>query len=116
MDKIQPTHLPDVAIAAGMKAALAAARLWEGATAPNPPVGCALLDASGAIITTAAHHGAGQLHAEALAIKQAREAGQAERIHTVVVTLEPCNHHGRTPPCTEAILSTPAKRVVIGVS
>jgi diaminohydroxyphosphoribosylaminopyrimidine deaminase / 5-amino-6-(5-phosphoribosylamino)uracil reductase len=99
-----------------MKAALAAARLWEGATAPNPPVGCSLLNAAGAIITTAAHHGAGQLHAEALAIEQSRNVGQFEQIHTVVVTLEPCNHHGRTPPCTDAILSTPARAVVIGVA
>ncbi|MBG1232087.1 bifunctional diaminohydroxyphosphoribosylaminopyrimidine deaminase/5-amino-6-(5-phosphoribosylamino)uracil reductase RibD [Aestuariivirga litoralis] len=97
-----------------MRAALSAARECEGATAPNPPVGCALLDASGKIITTAAHHGAGQLHAEALAIKQARELGRVNDIHTVVVTLEPCNHHGRTPPCTEAILATPAKSVIIG--
>lgn len=116
MDKSTARQIPDNLIANAMQAALAAARLWEGATAPNPPVGCALLDASGAIITVAAHHGAGQLHAEALAISEARAAGRLDRIHTVVVTLEPCNHHGRTPPCTEAILSTPARRVVIGVA
>ncbi len=99
-----------------MQAALAAARPWEGATSPNPPVGCALLDRAGNIIAAAGHHGAGQLHAEALAIQQAREAGKADLIHTVVVTLEPCNHQGRTPPCTEAILATPAEHVVIGVA
>ena len=99
-----------------MQAALAAARPWEGATAPNPPVGCALLDRVGNVIAAAGHHGAGQLHAEALAIQQAREAGQFELIHTVVVTLEPCNHHGRTPPCSEAIVSTPAEHVVIGIA
>jgi len=114
LDTAQETRLPQARIRAGLVAALKAARDYEGATAPNPPVGCALLDASGAIITFAAHHGAGQLHAEALAIKQAREMGRANDIHTVVVTLEPCNHHGRTPPCTEAILSTPARSVVIG--
>jgi diaminohydroxyphosphoribosylaminopyrimidine deaminase / 5-amino-6-(5-phosphoribosylamino)uracil reductase len=116
LDKHQATQLPDQIIADAMTSALAAARPWEGATSPNPPVGCTLLDVAGNTITTAAHHGAGQLHAEALAIQQARDAGLAERIHTVVVTLEPCNHHGRTPPCTDAILSTPAKRVVIGVA
>lgn len=99
-----------------MQAALAAARPWEGATAPNPPVGCALLDRAGNVIAAAGHHGAGQLHAEALAIQQARDAGKADLIHTVVVTLEPCNHHGRTPPCTEAILATPAEHVVYGVA
>ena len=116
MNQTQTTGIPDQLIAMAMTAALAAARPWEGATAPNPPVGCAMLDAAGSIITTAGHHGAGLLHAEALAIRQAREAGQAGRIHTVVVTLEPCNHHGRTPPCTDAILATPARRVVIGIA
>ena len=98
-----------------MQAALAAARPWEGATSPNPPVGCALLDRSGNVIAAAGHHGAGQLHAEALAIQQARAAGKSDLIHTVVVTLEPCNHHGRMGPCTEAILATPAEHVVIGI-
>ena len=99
-----------------MTAALHAALAFEGATAPNPPVGCVLLDQLGNIIAVAAHQKAGQLHAEALAIKIARDAGLADRIHTVVVTLEPCNHHGRTPPCSEAILSTSAKAVVIGMA
>jgi diaminohydroxyphosphoribosylaminopyrimidine deaminase / 5-amino-6-(5-phosphoribosylamino)uracil reductase len=112
-----PTKIfTDAQLAKAMQAALAAARPWEGATAPNPPVGCALLDRVGNIIAAAGHHGAGQLHAEARAIQQAREAGKADLIHTVVVTLEPCNHHGRTPPCTEVILSTPAEHVVIGVA
>jgi diaminohydroxyphosphoribosylaminopyrimidine deaminase / 5-amino-6-(5-phosphoribosylamino)uracil reductase len=114
--KQTPTRLfTNAQLALTMQAALAAARPWEGATAPNPPVGCALLDRAGNVIAAAGHHGAGQLHAEALAIQQAREAGQVENIHTVVVTLEPCNHYGRTPPCTEAILATPAEHVVIGV-
>jgi diaminohydroxyphosphoribosylaminopyrimidine deaminase/5-amino-6-(5-phosphoribosylamino)uracil reductase len=78
-------------------------------------VGCVLLDAVGVIIAVAAHQKAGQVHAEALAIQKAREAGLVSHIHTIVVTLEPCNHHGRTPPCTEAILATPAKAVVIGM-
>ena len=109
-------EIPDRLVASAMQAALSAARPWEGATAPNPPVGCTLLDSQGRIITTAAHHGAGTLHAEALAVKQVRETGQGDRIHTAVVTLEPCNHHGRTPPCTEALLSTSVRRVVIGTA
>lgn len=99
-----------------MSAALEAARAYEGATAPNPPVGCALLDKDGRIISVAAHHRAGQPHAEALAIQEARAAGLADHIHTVVVTLEPCSHWGRTLPCTDAILATPAKAVVIGTA
>jgi diaminohydroxyphosphoribosylaminopyrimidine deaminase / 5-amino-6-(5-phosphoribosylamino)uracil reductase len=105
----------DAAIAHAMQAALSAARMFEGATAPNPPVGCALLDSRGDVIVTAAHRRAGEAHAEAAAIAQARLEGRGLDIHSVVVTLEPCNHHGRTPPCVEAILSTPAKHVVIGV-
>lgn len=116
MRPVQARLFTDAQLAKAMQAALAAARPWEGATAPNPPVGCAVLDRSGNIIAAAGHHGAGQLHAEALAIQQAREAGKADLIHTVVVTLEPCNHRGRTGPCTEAILATSAEHVVIGIA
>lgn len=98
-------------IAAGFRLALDAARAHEGATAPNPAVGCVLLDRAGEVLIAAGHPGAGQPHAEAQAIAQARAAGIADRIHTVLVTLEPCNHHGRTGPCSEAILTTPAQEV-----
>ncbi|HEV7344072.1 MAG TPA: bifunctional diaminohydroxyphosphoribosylaminopyrimidine deaminase/5-amino-6-(5-phosphoribosylamino)uracil reductase RibD [Devosia sp.] len=94
--------------------ALEAAAAFEGATAPNPPVGCVLLDADGNELAVAAHRKAGEPHAEAAAIALARQAGTVNRIHTAVVTLEPCNHTGRTPPCTEAILSTSVKEVWIG--
>jgi diaminohydroxyphosphoribosylaminopyrimidine deaminase / 5-amino-6-(5-phosphoribosylamino)uracil reductase len=96
-----------------MTLALAEAQKFEGATAPNPPVGCVLLGIDGAVLSVAAHQKAGTLHAEALAIKQ---CNNPDRIHTVVVTLEPCNHTGRTGPCTEAILSTSAKNVWIGMA
>jgi diaminohydroxyphosphoribosylaminopyrimidine deaminase/5-amino-6-(5-phosphoribosylamino)uracil reductase len=99
-----------------MRQALAVARRFEGATAPNPPVGCVLLDSVGNVLAVAAHQCAGTLHAEARAIEEARTGGNLADIHTLVVTLEPCNHHGHTPPCTEAILATPARRVVIGVA
>ncbi len=115
--KPAPTRIfTDAQLARAMDVALAAARQWEGVTAPNPPVGCALLDRAGNVIAAAGHQGAGQLHAEASAIQTAHAAGKADLIHTIVVTLEPCNHHGRTGPCTEAILSTPAEHVVFGVA
>jgi diaminohydroxyphosphoribosylaminopyrimidine deaminase/5-amino-6-(5-phosphoribosylamino)uracil reductase len=94
--------------------ALAEARTHVGATAPNPPVGCAILDIDGVLLAVAAHQRAGTEHAETLAIRQCEEAGVAERIHTIVVTLEPCNHTGRQPPCAEAILATSAREVWIG--
>jgi diaminohydroxyphosphoribosylaminopyrimidine deaminase/5-amino-6-(5-phosphoribosylamino)uracil reductase len=105
---------PAAAIAEAFRMAIAAAETFAGATAPNPPVGCVALDARGAVLAREAHHKAGAPHAEAAAIEACRRAGAAARIHTLVVTLEPCNHHGRTPPCTEAILASAARAVWIG--
>lgn len=107
------TSLPAGVIADAFARAIAAATDYAGATSPNPSVGCTLLDAAGNILAVEAHRKAGDLHAEARAIAACRAAGTIDRIHTVVVTLEPCNHHGRTPPCAEAILSTPAREVWI---
>ncbi len=101
-------------LAAAMARALDGAQRFAGATTPNPPVGCVLLDKTGRVIAEGFHRKAGLPHAETEAIANARAAGIASRIHTVVVTLEPCNHHGRTPPCADAILATPARRVIIG--
>ena len=105
--------LPLGIIADAFARAIAAATDYAGATSPNPPVGCAILDAAGNLLAVEAHRKAGETHAEARAIAACRAAGTIERIHTIVVTLEPCNHHGRTPPCAEAILSTPAREVWI---
>lgn len=107
-----PTHV----IAAAFREALRLASEHVGATTPNPPVGCVLLDADGRTLAAAAHRKAGGPHAEAAAIAFSRESGTFSRIHTVVVTLEPCNHTGCTPPCTDAVLSTPAREVWIGVN
>lgn len=103
------------AIADGFARALDAARQFEGATAPNPPVGCVLLDVRGDVIAIGAHEMAGLPHAEADAISKANAIGRHNDIHTVIVTLEPCNHTGRTPPCSKAIVNTPAKHVWLGV-
>ncbi len=102
------------AIARAMRLALEKAEGFVGATAPNPPVGCAILDAAGQVLACEAHRKAGLPHAEALAIAACRDNGLTDRIDTIVVTLEPCNHFGRTPPCVDAILATPARRVVVG--
>ena len=93
--------------------ALDLARAHEGATSPNPPVGCVLLDARGLELAAGAHRRAGLPHAEAEAIAMARATGLADKIDSVVVTLEPCNHHGRTPPCAEAISGTGARQIWI---
>jgi diaminohydroxyphosphoribosylaminopyrimidine deaminase / 5-amino-6-(5-phosphoribosylamino)uracil reductase len=103
-------------VASAFAAALCAAEAFVGATAPNPPVGCVLLDSKGRVLACAAHQRAGQPHAEALAIAHCDQASTTGQIHTVVVTLEPCNHIGRTPPCSDAILRTPARDVWIAVA
>ncbi len=78
---------------------------------PNPRVGAVVLDAAGNVAAEAAHLGAGMAHAEADAL---RLAGERARGGTVVVTLEPCDHHGRTAPCTQALLDAGVARVVAG--
>ncbi|GAN89712.1 riboflavin biosynthesis protein RibD [diaminohydroxyphosphoribosylaminopyrimidine deaminase/5-amino-6-(5-phosphoribosylamino) uracil reductase] [Gluconobacter frateurii M-2] len=87
-----------------------------GATSPNPSVGCALLDGEGRILTVGVHPKAGQPHAEAMALAQARDAGVLDQVRTALVTLEPCNHTGRTPPCSEALRNSPVEHVWIGVA
>ena len=106
--------LPADSFQNAMQTAAAEARKWLGVTSPNPAVGAAALDAEGRILTCAAHHKAGEAHAEALLIEACRNQGILPRIATLCVTLEPCNHYGKTPPCTEAIIREGIKRVVIG--
>ncbi|ROR91233.1 diaminohydroxyphosphoribosylaminopyrimidine deaminase [Nocardioides aurantiacus] len=76
---------------------------------PNPRVGCVLLDDEGQVVAEGHHRGAGTPHAEAAALT---EAGAAAAGTTAVVTLEPCNHTGRTGPCTEALIAAGVCRVV----
>jgi len=83
------------------------ARAHLGETSPNPTVGAVLVK-DGRIIAEGYHRAAGQPHAE---IEALRRAGDAARGATLYVTLEPCNHHGRTPPCSEAIIAAGVARV-----
>lgn len=86
-----------------------------GLTAPNPIVGAVILDSSGLELANGFH--AGGDHAEIVAIKNARTRGIDDFSEcTLVVTLEPCNHHGKTPPCSESIIKAGFKRVVYAVS
>ncbi|AAT88431.1 bifunctional diaminohydroxyphosphoribosylaminopyrimidine deaminase/5-amino-6-(5-phosphoribosylamino)uracil reductase [Leifsonia xyli subsp. xyli] len=80
----------------------------------NPRVGCVLLDADGRTIAKGFHRGAGTPHAEADALGKLPEGGA--RGTTAVVTLEPCNHWGRTGPCSEALLDAGVARVVYGIA
>jgi diaminohydroxyphosphoribosylaminopyrimidine deaminase/5-amino-6-(5-phosphoribosylamino)uracil reductase len=76
---------------------------------PNPRVGCVLLDDDGRTVAEGHHRGAGTAHAEADALTR---AGDRARGTTAVVTLEPCNHTGRTEPCSEALVAAGVRRVV----
>lgn len=78
---------------------------------PNPPVG-AVVVGGGEVLGVGAHHGAGTAHAERVALEA---AGARARGATLYCTLEPCHHHGRTPPCTGAILAAGIARVVVGM-
>jgi len=93
-----------------MRAALRQARKGLGRTSPNPAVGAVIVRA-GEIIATGYHRKAGLDHAEVAALN--RVGGRAAGA-TLYVTLEPCNHYGRTPPCTRAILRSGINRVVVG--
>jgi diaminohydroxyphosphoribosylaminopyrimidine deaminase/5-amino-6-(5-phosphoribosylamino)uracil reductase len=109
-------YLSEPILTNAMRQACAVARGYLGATTPNPPVGAVALNAAGEVLATAAHQKAGSAHAEAALLRDCRERGLLAEIHTLVVTLEPCNHHGRTPPCTAAILEADIKHVVIGAT
>jgi diaminohydroxyphosphoribosylaminopyrimidine deaminase / 5-amino-6-(5-phosphoribosylamino)uracil reductase len=87
------------------------ARKAAGRTSPNPMVG-AVLVRGGKIIGTGYHHFAGGPHAEINALKQ---AGAKSRGSTLYITLEPCSHHGRTPPCTRALIGAGIRAVVAGM-
>ncbi len=94
-----------------MSAALSQAQRLETRTWPNPPVGAVVVK-DGVIVGRGCHLGPGQPHAEPVALA---EAGEKARGGTLYVTLEPCNHTGRTPPCTKAVIESGVARVVIGI-
>lgn len=103
--------LPDAAVdAAFMGEALALARRGEYSTSPNPRVGCVLVR-DGVVIGRGFHRRAGGPHAEVEALADAGAARGA----TAYVTLEPCNHHGRTPPCSAALVAAGVARVVYAI-
>jgi diaminohydroxyphosphoribosylaminopyrimidine deaminase/5-amino-6-(5-phosphoribosylamino)uracil reductase len=101
--------------AAYLREALRLARRAYGCTAPNPMVG-AVLVRDNEVIGRGWHRRAGQPHAEVEALRDATERGHEVRGATLFVTLEPCSTHGRTPPCTEAIIRAGIARVVAGAT
>ena len=98
-----------------MRQAIGLARRGCGTTSPNPMVGAVLVK-GGKIIGRGWHRRAGEPHAEIEALRDAQKHGHNPRGATLYVTLEPCCTHGRTPPCTDAIIAAGIKRVVVGAT
>ncbi|MEV6788059.1 bifunctional diaminohydroxyphosphoribosylaminopyrimidine deaminase/5-amino-6-(5-phosphoribosylamino)uracil reductase RibD, partial [Streptomyces sp. NPDC051098] len=96
-----------------MRRAITLAARGLGSTSPNPVVGCVITDASGRIVGEGYHERAGGPHAEVHAL---RDAGDRARGGTAYVTLEPCNHTGRTGPCSQALVDAGMGRVVYAVA
>ena len=97
---------------AAMRRAIVLSAFGLGTTSPNPPVGCVVLDRTGRAVGEGYHVRKGEAHAEVQAL---RAAGERACGGTAVVTLEPCDHHGRTPPCHQAIIDSGVRRVLIAL-
>ncbi|MEI8129701.1 MAG: bifunctional diaminohydroxyphosphoribosylaminopyrimidine deaminase/5-amino-6-(5-phosphoribosylamino)uracil reductase RibD [bacterium] len=95
-----------------MKQCIKLARKADGRTAPNPLVGCVILDKSGKEISTGYHKEYGALHAEADALNK---LGNEAKGGTLIVNLEPCCHWGKTPPCADLIIKKGIRKLVIGM-
>ncbi|MFM7615858.1 MAG: bifunctional diaminohydroxyphosphoribosylaminopyrimidine deaminase/5-amino-6-(5-phosphoribosylamino)uracil reductase RibD [Actinomycetes bacterium] len=95
-----------------MERALTLATRARRVAPPNPWVGCVLVGADGSVVGQGSTRAPGGAHAEIVALE---EAGSGARGSTAFVTLEPCDHHGRTPPCTEALIAAGVARVVVAV-
>jgi len=110
-----PGNLPEGAMnsmESAMRRAVALSEIALGLTSPNPIVGAVLINESGEIISEGFHKRSGSEHAEIVAL---RIAGPQSIGATLVVTLEPCNHSGKTPPCVDGIINAGVKRVVYSV-
>ncbi|WP_276059800.1 bifunctional diaminohydroxyphosphoribosylaminopyrimidine deaminase/5-amino-6-(5-phosphoribosylamino)uracil reductase RibD [Mycobacterium montefiorense] len=96
-----------------MRLAIEQSKLVKGSTYPNPPVGAVILDADGQVVGVGGTEPAGGDHAEVLAL---RRAGSLAAGGTAVVTLEPCNHYGKTPPCANALIDAGVRTVAYAVT
>lgn len=98
-----------------MRAALAEARKGLGRTSPNPAVGCVIVR-DGKVVAAGHHRQAGMPHAEIEALRALEASGASAEGASLYVNLEPCNHQGRTGPCTEAIVAAKVGEVVFGMT
>jgi diaminohydroxyphosphoribosylaminopyrimidine deaminase/5-amino-6-(5-phosphoribosylamino)uracil reductase len=113
---MSPAETPPIGTQLSLEQAMRLALAWAeqaiGLSDPNPRVGCVLLDAKGGFLAAGHTQAVGSAHAEVMALRQAAERGLDVLGATAVVTLEPCSHHGRTPPCCDALIQAGVARVV----
>jgi diaminohydroxyphosphoribosylaminopyrimidine deaminase/5-amino-6-(5-phosphoribosylamino)uracil reductase len=107
--------MPAQTLAAPMQRALVLAQDAIGLSEPNPRVGCVLVAPDGTPIGEGHTQAAGSAHAEVMALRDAAARGHDTGGATAYVTLEPCSHHGRTPPCCDALIAAGVARVVVAV-
>ncbi len=107
-----PPPPPQHTDALSMHEALALAHQSIGLSEPNPRVGCVITDAGGRVLGRGQTQQAGGPHAEVMALRDAASRHEDVRGATAYVTLEPCSHHGRTPPCCDALVAAGLRRVV----
>jgi len=115
MSRPPKTEPADAAKEAAMREALALAEHAIGLSDPNPRVGCVIVTADGSVIGRGHTQEAGGAHAEVMALRDAASRGASVRGATVFVTLEPCSHHGRTPPCADALVEAGVGRVAMAM-
>lgn len=97
-----------------MQRALSLAEKGRGYVSPNPMVGCVIVSEEGDVIGEGYHERFGQAHAEVNAVRSVEDSSRLKN-STVYITLEPCSHHGKTPPCADMLAEQPIKRVVVGM-
>ena len=95
-----------------MKRAIFLASLGKSTTSPNPKVGAVILDKNGKLISEGFHFKAGMPHAEAMAFNNLKKDAKGGSMY---VNLEPCCHHGKTPPCVDKVISSGIKKVYISI-
>jgi diaminohydroxyphosphoribosylaminopyrimidine deaminase / 5-amino-6-(5-phosphoribosylamino)uracil reductase len=105
--------MPVLDTTVALQRALALAAQAIGLSDPNPRVGCVILAPDGRELGSGHTQAAGQAHAEVMALRDAAARGHDVRGATAIVTLEPCSHHGRTPPCCDALIGAGIARVVV---
>ena len=102
-------------MARAMHDALACANDAIAISEPNPRVGCVITDETGIFLGSGHTQQAGSHHAEVMALQDAAARGHSVKGATVYVTLEPCSHHGRTPPCCDALIAAGIKKAVVSI-